>query len=118
MAENVVDIRSNNGFYREFCIHSNGHVEMQNHNFFEEGTRVTMPDEDDLVIPGSGMRQNPGLDKALGEDEFNLDIVDDLPEIFDDFYNLNGTSEHWPSYVTIVLKNSEIRASRISCENL
>ena len=35
-----------------------------------------------------------------GEDEFSLDIIDDLPDIFSDLYNLNSNSEHWPSYVT------------------
>ena len=100
VAEKTVDLRSNNDFLNDFCIHSNGHVELQNHNYFESGTRVTMPNKDDLVIPGNGWAQNPGLADALGEDEFSLDIIDDLPDIFSDLYNLNSNTEHWPSYVT------------------
>ncbi len=84
VARGIVDISSNNGFVNNMCVHGQQGVAMQNHNEFETGVRVTMPDMDnDLVIPNSGMDSNPGLASALGEDILDPRMVNHVDEIMD-----------------------------------
>ncbi len=54
VAQEVVDIQSNNSYTDGFCIHSNTHVSLNQNNFFEPGTVVSMPSLDDLDMPTSG----------------------------------------------------------------
>ncbi len=81
VAEERVDMQSNNGFYNGFCIHSNSHVEVNNNNFFEPGTIVSMPNVEDLVLPSSGFEKNEGLEAALREGEMNIRILDRIVDI-------------------------------------
>lgn len=75
-AEGIITVTSNNAYYRGFCIHSNTHVELSQHNAFELGTHVSMPDLDDLEIPNSGFTNNPGLQQALREQYITIGILD------------------------------------------
>jgi len=72
----VVDIQSNNSFFKGFCMHSNTHVEMNQNNYFELGTIVSMPDQTDIVIPASGMTKNEGLEQALRSGTYNMKELD------------------------------------------
>jgi hypothetical protein len=85
VARGIVDISANNGFVNRMCIHGQKGVHMQNHNFFEDGVDVTMPNPDaQLVIPAPGMESNPGLPQALGEDILDPRMVNHVDEIMDD----------------------------------
>ena len=83
VAEGVVDIQSNNSYFNGFCIHSNSHVEINNNNFFESGTVVSMPDTNDLVVPTDGLsdEKNQGLADALHEGKWFIKILNRLDEI-------------------------------------
>lgn len=78
VAEGVVDIQSNNSYFNGFCIHSNSHVEINQNNFFESGTIVSMPDSGDLVVPNNGLddEKNEGLAQALREGRWFIKILD------------------------------------------
>ena len=98
LARGIVDISSNNGFVNEMCIHGQEGVHMQNHNEFETGVRVTMPDlGDDLVIPNSGMASNPGLASALGEDILDPRMVNHIDQIIADMLTMQ--SYVMPAYI-------------------
>jgi hypothetical protein len=75
-ANDVVDVQSNGGYYKGFCMHGNGHVELNQNNYFEDGTVVSMPDLTELVIPDDGLAQNDGLEDALREDFYHIHILD------------------------------------------
>ncbi|MDA9865095.1 Tad domain-containing protein [bacterium] len=83
VAMGVVDIQSNNSYFNGFCIHSNTHVEINQNNFFEAGTVVSMPDTNDLVVPNNGLddEKNEGLSDALREGKWFIKILDRLDRI-------------------------------------
>ncbi len=97
VAEKVVDIQSNNSFTDGFCIHSNQHVSLNQNNYFEPGTVVSMPDLANLDIPKSGFEKNEGLQTALRAGAYRLRLLNDLPEIIHSFWT--GEEEHLPPYV-------------------
>jgi hypothetical protein len=100
VANGIVDMRGNNHYDEGFCVHSNTHVEFQQNNTFDEGSTVSMPNEEDLVIPKSGMVRNNGLKEALRSN------TEDLSEIFD---TIAATAESYkdplytdqPDYITV-----------------
>lgn len=81
VAEDIVDVQSNNVYGNGFCIHSNSHVEINNGNAFASGTIVSMPDKADLVIPTDGFTSNPGLADALRSGSYQMRIVDRIDDI-------------------------------------
>lgn len=81
VAEGVVDIQSNNNYYNGFCIHSNQHVELNNNNYFEPGTIVSMPNPDDIVLPNSGWEKNEGLLEALRAGSYNIRVLNRVEAI-------------------------------------
>lgn len=83
VAESVIDIQSNNSYFNGFCLHSNSHVAINNNNFFESGTVVSMPDSNDLVvdITGSGEDKNEGLEDALREGKWIIKILNRIDMI-------------------------------------
>ncbi|TMM55102.1 TadE/TadG family type IV pilus assembly protein [Sulfitobacter sabulilitoris] len=83
VAEDVVDIQSNNAFTDGFCLHSNNYVSLNSNNYFEPGTVVSMPNLDDLDIPKSGFEKNEGLATALRMGEYRLRILNKLPLIIE-----------------------------------
>jgi len=98
VAEQVVDIQSNNSFGDGFCIHSNNYVSLNQNNYFEPGTVVSMPNINDLDMPNSGFEKNEGLGTALRQGEYRLRILGQLPNIIASLWN--GEAEHLPPYVT------------------
>jgi hypothetical protein len=98
VAEDIVDLQSNNGFSKGFCIHSNTHVSLNSGNNFEEGTVVSMPDLDKLDLPKSGFESNSGLEVALRQGRMHIRIlgmIDKIAASLLDFY-----SKDIPDYIT------------------
>ena len=83
VAEGKVDVQSNNVYLRGFCIHSNSYVSINQNNYFEEGTIVSMPDLELLELPNSGFEQNDGLEAALREGELDVRILRQMDAIID-----------------------------------
>lgn len=98
VADNIVDIQSNNGFYNGFCIHANQWVEVNQNNYFEENTIVSMPDKTQLVLPNSGFESNEGLQSALRDGVYRMRILNRLPQIIDALED--PSSDYAPDYIT------------------
>ncbi|NNE87755.1 MAG: hypothetical protein HKN27_06730 [Silicimonas sp.] len=82
VAENRVDVQSNNTYGNGFCIHSNDHVEINNGNAFMDSTIVSMPDKNDLVVPTSSTGDsNPGLYDALRSGSYRMRILQQIDRI-------------------------------------
>jgi hypothetical protein len=101
IARGIVDISSNNDFVRKICVHGQKGVHMQNHNFYESGVIVSMPDMDMLTIPAVGMESNPGLPEALRENILDPRMVNHVDEIMLEF--LDRTSPIIPDYINTAL---------------
>lgn len=97
VADEVVDIQSNNSFADGFCIHSNDYVSMNQNNYFESGTVVSMPNISDLDIPNSGFKKNEGLQTALRQGKYRMRLLSRLPEIIDSFWY--AEAKHLPPFV-------------------
>ena len=102
IARGIVDISSNNDFVNEICIHGQQGVEMQNHNFYEWGVTVSMPNPgEQLTIPTGGMTSNPGLPEALRENILDPRMVNHIDEIMAQM--LDRTSPIIPTYINTAL---------------
>lgn len=84
VAQETVDLQSNNTFTNGFCIHSNAYVSLNSNNYFEPGTVVSMSDLDDIDLPNSGYKTNDGLEDALHEGSWNIRIVSRIKALIDD----------------------------------
>lgn len=98
VAEDTVDIQSNNIFKNGFCIHSNNYVSLNSNNYFEPGTVVSMPDLDDIELPNSGYKTNTGLKDALREGSWNIRIVERIDDIITGLQTANP--QYVPDYIT------------------
>ena len=100
-ATGILDIQSGNAFTDGFCLHSNGHVEMNNLNTFELGTSVTMPNLGELVGDTS---KNPGLAEALGRSSMTYPMLELIDDIITRYRNPAATvhpdTPAIPSYIT------------------
>lgn len=117
VAENTVDIQSNNAYANGFCIHSNDHVEVNNGNTFDTGVIVSMPDSRDLVMPTGGFDNNPGLEDALRDGAYRLRILQRVNDIIngvddpksdyfrDDYVNWDGVDALTIQRVTLDRKD-------------
>jgi hypothetical protein len=83
VAEGIVDIQSNNTYTNGFCIHSNQHVSVNQNNYYEPGTIVSMPDPNDIDMPNSGFDKNEGLEDALNPGKYSMRILRRLQNIMD-----------------------------------
>jgi hypothetical protein len=81
VGEGVVDIQSNNSYSNGFCIHSNQHVSVNQNNYYEPGTVVSMPNTSNLDMPNSGFEKNVGLEEALRPGKYKIRILNRLDEI-------------------------------------
>jgi hypothetical protein len=109
-AEGKVDVQSNNNYLRGFCIHSNDYVRINQNNYFEEGTIVSMPDLDLLELPNSGFERNEGLEMALREGTLDIKVLRELDRIIEG--TRSGDPEYRPDYV-----NSATPVSRPQTRN-
>ncbi|KKL28318.1 hypothetical protein LCGC14_2376330, partial [marine sediment metagenome] len=127
VAEDIVDIQSNNWVGSGFCIHSNKHVELNNNNTFEAGSVVSMPDKNDVVSPHVEGKSNPGLKEALRDDEYVIRAVAQIERMIDGLTDMS--SPYMPDYInngTVKQINGkkidsrdfeEGRIHRINCSN-
>lgn len=83
VAESVVDLQSGSSYTDGFCIHSNTYVSLNQNNYFEPGTVVSMPSLDDLDIPNSGFKKNDGLEEALRAGAYRMRLLRQLPRRFE-----------------------------------
>jgi hypothetical protein len=81
VAEDLVDIQSNNEYLNGFCIHSNDVVSLNSNNYFEAGTVVSMPDSTRLDMPASGYRSNEGLREALRYGAIQIRLINALRDV-------------------------------------
>ncbi|WP_281857917.1 TadE/TadG family type IV pilus assembly protein [Litoreibacter halocynthiae] len=98
VADDVVDLQSNNTFENGFCVHSNSYVSMNQNNVFEDGTIVQMPDTGDLDIPSSGFERNDGLEASLRSGGYHLRIVNRIDDIIAGVQTLG--SDYTPGFIT------------------
>lgn len=98
VAENVVDLQSNNSYVNGFCIHSNTYVSLNSNNYFEPGTVVSMPDTTNLQLPNSGFVTNLGLQEALHSGSWNIRIVKRIDALIADLRVFG--SRRMPAYIT------------------
>jgi len=98
VAKNQVDINSNNDLLRNICIHGQilG-VDLQNHNYFEPGVRVSMPNLDLLPDRDNLYDMNSGLANALTEGDVYPRDVEFLPTIIQGLRDLNAN--YIPNYM-------------------
>lgn len=106
VAENMVDIQSNNEYLNGFCIHSNDIVSLNSNNYFEEGTVVSMPDQSRLDIPASGMRSNEGLSAALRYGAIQIRLINALREVTASPY-ATGTAAMW-NYIQLATQDGQL----------
>lgn len=81
VAENLVDIQSNNSYFNGFCIHSNDVVSLNSNNYFQAGSIVSMPDSSNLDMPASGYDTNVGLKDALRYGAMNIRLINALSQV-------------------------------------
>ncbi len=98
VAEDIVDIQSNNAFYNGFCIHSNTHVSVNSNNFFEPGSVVSMPDTTLLDLPKSGFETNDGLRDALRNGYYRIRILNRIEEEIKGIMTYGSAT--MPTYIT------------------
>lgn len=99
VAEDVVDIQSNNSYSNGFCLHSNAHVSLNSNNYFEPGSVVSMPNTDDIDLPNSGYETNTGLADALREGSWNIRIVNRIQDIIAGLSSFDP--DYLPDYITV-----------------
>ncbi|WP_375263250.1 TadE/TadG family type IV pilus assembly protein [Palleronia sp.] len=98
VAEEVVDIQSNNSLSKGFCIHSNTYVSVNQNNTYEPGTVVSMPDENDIDLPKSGFDKNAGLEEALHSAAYRMRIISDIEPLIHALST--GDENVLPDYIT------------------
>lgn len=98
VAEDIVDLQSNNGYQDGFCIHSNTNVSINSNNTFEAGTIVSMPDQTTIDLPRSGFKTNEGLQAALRNGYYRLRMLNKLGDVKDDLDA--GYGHYVPDYVS------------------
>jgi hypothetical protein len=116
MADGIVDLQSNNSFTNGFCVHSNTHISINQNNYFESGTVVSMPHISDLDMPRSGFDKNDGLQEALRDQSMHLNIMKRLEDIESGLNSRSG--EYVPTYIDKSLGITYIKASTVTQDML
>jgi Flp pilus assembly protein TadG len=98
VSDTRVDIQSNNSYTAGFCIHSNGSMELNQNNYFEPGTVVSVSDIGNLELPNSGYERNEGLTEALREGSWNIRIIERIDDMIAGLYALDD--RYVPAYIT------------------
>ncbi|WP_347310655.1 pilus assembly protein TadG-related protein [Defluviimonas sp. SAOS-178_SWC] len=109
VAQEPVEIQSNDYFTSGFCIHSQAYVIASSGNTFEPGVVVSMPDRRDIQLPNSGFTSNTGLSAALRDGSYKLRILNRVNDIirgiettpFDPQIGIMAPgSQYYRSYIT------------------
>ncbi|MBA3908875.1 MAG: hypothetical protein C0524_03095 [Rhodobacter sp.] len=105
VAENMVDIQSNNSYFKGFCLHSNDVVSLNSNNFFESGTVVSMPDLSSLELPQSGYDTNEGLAEALRYGAMQIRLINALSEVSTVWSS--GKDDMW-EFIQLAARNGQL----------
>lgn len=97
IAEDTLDLQSNNLFKNGFCLHSNTGISINQNNDFESGTIVSMPSLDLLDGPNSMFEKNEGLAEALRENFYQIRILSRIDDIIADMES--GSASRLPDYI-------------------
>lgn len=106
VAEDLVDIQSNNSYFDGFCIHSNDVVSLNSNNYFEAGTIVSMPDSSRLDMPRSGAESNEGLTQALRYGAMQIRLINALRQVPSSPYG-TGTQAMW-NYIQLATRDGQL----------
>lgn len=105
VAENMVDIQSNNSYFKGFCLHSNDVVALNSNNYFEAGTVVSMPDTSGLDLPQSGYESNLGLSEALRYGAMQIRLINALGEVSTTW--ATGKTEMW-EFIQLAARDGQL----------
>lgn len=97
VAEGILDIQSNNAFTNGFCLHSNEYISVNQNNFFESGTIVSMPDSTLIDGPNSMYDKNDGLAEALTDGFYDIRILSRVESIIADMNSAD--LDRLPTYI-------------------
>ena len=112
VANGIVDIQSNNSFVNGFCIHSNQYVSVNQRNSYERGTIVSMPNIDDLDIPGGiaytadgeidpkNFKLNEGLIDALTSGYIDIRVLNRIENMMYKYRNPTASESNYPNQLT------------------
>lgn len=106
VAEEMVDLQSNNSYFDGFCIHSNDIVSINSNNYFEEGTVVSMPDSTRLDMPASGAATNEGLTEALRYGAMQIRLINALRQVPSSPY-ASGIAAMW-NYIQLATRDGQL----------
>ena len=116
VAQDTVDLQSNNKYRKGFCVHSNTGVKVSSGNWFEKGSIISMPSSNMLQMPQSGWTSNVGLRDALTYGTLNIRIVNRIATVIAGIQDPN--SKFWQPYITsptvITLTNRTIAANHLT----
>lgn len=140
VAQGVIDIQSNNSYFNGFCIHSNEYVTINNNNYFQPGTIVSMPDSDllEVQITGNGEDKNEGLYEALREGKWFIKVLNRISRIQEglqteghayaqaftsdfDVIDINVDMKHLKQGNKWVIEETDLQAGRVysvSCQKV
>ncbi len=113
IARRHVEIKSENEFTNDICIHGKKGVHISSENYFEPGVAVSMLDLDTLEVPDSGMDSNTGLEEALRESGLDPRMVNDVDEIMDSFLE-PATSPYLPAYIDPEAEVEDVPRNKVS----
>ena len=116
VAEELVDIQSNNSYYNGFCIHSNDVVSLNSNNYFQQGTVVSMPDSTRLDTPASGYETNEGLREALRYGAMQIRLINALRQVPSTPY-ASGIAAMW-NYIQLATRDGQLDYLTASPRNI
>ncbi len=111
VAEDRLDIQSNNTYREGYCLHSNSHIEMNSNNTFENNVIVSMPDRSDLTIPSSGWSSNTGLSNAVRSGSYHIRILQRINDIFSG-YSTPGHEFYRPDYFNTPIQTTPLSTNQ------
>ena len=112
IAMNQVNLSSSNSHLNGICIHGQeAGVDLQNHNYFEPGVLVSMPDLEMLPNRANLYSMNPGLEDALRRGDMYPRDVDRLGSIISGLRNMDPT--YLPDYLVDIDPTTRARSLRI-----
>ncbi|MGR3343453.1 MAG: pilus assembly protein TadG-related protein [Paracoccaceae bacterium] len=98
VAEDIVEIQTDNIYRSGFCIHSQTYVSVRSNNEFEGGTIVSMPYEDNIDLPADGFATNIGLSSALRSGSYQIRIISRVDDIIAGV--MDSSSSYYRDYIT------------------
>ena len=111
VADDRIDVQSNNIYRAGFCIHSNSHIEINSNNEFEPGVIVSMPYETDLVMPASGWSSNIGVSSALRSGSYHIRILQRINDVIAGFDDI--ASDHYrPDYFNTPIQTRSLNPNQ------